>query len=190
VHRCQAQPGTTQDLADRLAQPVVGVGDAQPDPGQPAGAQAAQELAPERAGLGLADVQADDLAAAGLVHAIGDHQRLLAHPAGLADAFDLGVHPQVRIPALQRPFPERSDLLVQAAAQPGDLILAHAGDAQLLDQPVHPPGAHAVDVGLLDHGDQRLLGAPARLQERRKVAAGAQPRDRELELADPRVPAS
>jgi hypothetical protein len=33
----------------------------------PAGAQATQELAPERLGLGLADVDPDDLAAAALV---------------------------------------------------------------------------------------------------------------------------
>jgi len=71
----------------------VGVGDAQPHAGQPTGAQATEELAPERLGLGLADVDPDGLTAAGLVHAVGDHQRLVAHPARLADPFDLGVQP-------------------------------------------------------------------------------------------------
>jgi len=102
------------------------------------------------------------------VHAVGDHQRLVAHPAGLADPFDLGVQPQIRVAALQRPLPEDTDLLVQATAQPGDLVLGQAGNAKLLDQPIDPPGADAVDVGLLDDRDQGLLGPPAGLQERGK----------------------
>ena len=52
------------------------VGDDQLHADQAALDQAAQELAPERLGLGLADVEADDLAAAGLVHAVGDHHAL------------------------------------------------------------------------------------------------------------------
>jgi hypothetical protein len=51
------------------------------------------------------------------------------------------------------------------------LVLAHPGDAQLLDQPVDLASAHAVDIGLLDDRDQRLLGPPARLQKAREVAA-------------------
>jgi hypothetical protein len=150
----------------------VGVRDTQAHALQPAGAQAAEELAPVRLGLGLTHVQADDLAAAALVDAVGDHQRLVPDPAGFADPFHLGVQPQIRIPALQRPLPEHPHLLVQAPAQPGHLVLGHAGDAELLDQPVHPPGRHPVDRGLLDHRDQGLLGPSARLQQRREVAAG------------------
>jgi hypothetical protein len=60
--------------------------------------------------------------------------------------------------------------------------------AQLLDQPVDPPGADAVDVGLLHDGDQGLLGPPARLQEAGEVGALAQPGDRQLQLAHARVP--
>jgi hypothetical protein len=33
----------------------------------------------------------EDLAPAGLMHATGDHQRLVDHPAALADVLDLGV---------------------------------------------------------------------------------------------------
>ena len=54
----------------------MAVGDAQAHAVEAAGAQRAQELAPERLGLDLADVEADHLAPAGLVHAVGDHQRL------------------------------------------------------------------------------------------------------------------
>jgi hypothetical protein len=39
-------------------------------------------------------------------------------------------------------------------------------------------GRDARDVGLLDDGDERLLGAAARLEEAREVAAAAQLRDR------------
>ncbi len=66
-------------------------GDAQAHALESSGAQAAQELAPERFGLGLADVQTEDLTAASLVDAIGQHQRLVADPAGLTDPLDLGV---------------------------------------------------------------------------------------------------
>ena len=172
MHRCHGQPST---LAIACFEALVGVRDAQPDARQPAGAQAAQELAPERLGLGLTDVDADDLPAAGLVHAIGDHQRLVAHPAGLADPLDLGVQPQVRVGALQGPLTEHPDLLVQAAAQPRHLVLGQVVQAQLLDQPVDLAGGHPVDVGLLHDGDQGLFGPPARLQEAGEVGALAQP---------------
>jgi hypothetical protein len=111
------------------------------------------------------NVQADDLTAAALVDAVGDHQRLVPDSAGFADPFHLGVQPQVRVAALQRPLTEHPHLLIQAAAQPGHLVLGHAGDAELLDQPVHPPGRHPVDVGLLHDRDQGLLGPPTRLQK-------------------------
>ena len=68
--------------------------------------------------------------------AVGDHQRLVGHAAGLADRFDLGVHPQVGVGARQRPLAEHAHLLIQAATQPGDLVLAQVVQAELLDQPV------------------------------------------------------
>jgi hypothetical protein len=48
----------------------VGVGDHQLHAGKAAADQAAQELPPERLGLGRPDVQADDLPLAGLIHAV------------------------------------------------------------------------------------------------------------------------
>src|SRR4030095_8270742 len=103
-------------LGDRLLEALVGVRDAQPDACQPAGAQAAQELAPERLGLGLTDLDDDDPPAAGLVHAVSDYQRLVAHPAGLADPLDLRVQPQVRVGTLQGPLTEKPDPLVAPPA--------------------------------------------------------------------------
>jgi hypothetical protein len=61
---------------------------------------------------------------------------------------------------------------------------------QLLDQAVDLAGGDAVDIGLLDHRDQGLLNPPARLQEPREVAAGAQPRDGQLQLTNPGIPAA
>ena len=71
----------------------MGVGDDQLHPLQPASPQRAQEATPERLGLGLPDIQADHLSAAGLVHAVGDHQGLVADPTPLADPLHLGVQP-------------------------------------------------------------------------------------------------
>jgi hypothetical protein len=77
-----ALPGAAKHLGDCGLQAGVGVGDAQLDAVQATSPQRAQKLAPERLGLGLADVQAEHLPAAGLLHAVGDHQRLVAHPVG------------------------------------------------------------------------------------------------------------
>ena len=99
------------------------IGDGELDAVQPPGPQPAKERPPERLGLGLTNVQADDLAAAAVVDAVGDHQRPVAHPTRLTHALHVGVQPQVRVGARQRPLPEAADLLVQATAQPRDLIL-------------------------------------------------------------------
>jgi hypothetical protein len=105
-------------LGDRGLEALVGVGDHQLHPGQAAADQAAQELPPERLGLGRAHVQAENLALAGLVHAVGDHHRSMLDPPAGADLLHLGIQPQVRVGDLQGPLPEGDHLLIQAAAQP------------------------------------------------------------------------
>ena len=97
------------------------------------------------------------------MHTVGDHQRLVDHAAAVADLLDLGVEEQVRVAALQRPRPERVDVLIQRLADAADLALADP-QPQALDQLVDPPGRDAADIGLLD--DRRA--APAR-------SAGAAP---------------
>ena len=57
-----------------------------------------------------------------------------------------------------------------------------------LNQIVDRAGRHALDVGLLDHRSQRLLGHPPRLQEAREVAPLPQLRDLQLDRAGPRLP--
>ena len=184
-----ALPAAAEHAGDRVAKPDVGVGDTHLHAAQAAGLQAEQELRPEGLGLGLADVQADHLAHAGVVHRIGDHERLLAHAARLPDALDLGVEPQIRIASFQRALAENLHLLIQSAAHARDLVLGQTSQAHLLDQAVDLARAHTVDVCLLHDRHERLLGAPAWLQKARQVAAAAKPWDRELDLAHARVPA-
>ena len=65
-----------QHLRQRRLQARVGVADRQLDADPSSGNEASEELAPERLGLGLADVQADDLPPPGLMHRVGDHTHL------------------------------------------------------------------------------------------------------------------
>ena len=57
-----ALPGAAEDLRDRGLQAGVGVGDRQLDTDQAALDEASEEVGPERLGLGLADVDREDLA--------------------------------------------------------------------------------------------------------------------------------
>jgi hypothetical protein len=75
-----ALPPAAQHLGDGCDQAGVGVGDDQLDSVQPAGAQRPQEATPEGFGLGLADVDADDLPASGLVHAVAITRALWPTP--------------------------------------------------------------------------------------------------------------
>jgi len=112
----------------------------------------------------------------------------LERTCAVAHLLLLGIEPQVRVGALQRTLAERLHLLIQALTEPRHLVLAHA-HAELLDDAVDLARGDAVDVGLLHDRDERLLGAPARLQEAREVPrARAQLRDRELDRAHARVP--
>ena len=57
-----------------------------------------------------------------------------------------------------------------------------------LDEIVDRARRDALDVGLLDHRGQRLLGHPARLEEAGEVAALAQLRDTQLNRAGAGLP--
>src|ERR1051326_4715948 len=80
-------------------------------------------------------------------------------------------------------------LRVQCLAQPADLALRDAAHAKRLDQVVHAPRANAVDIRLLDHGNQRPLTAAAWLQHCRVIATVANTRDPQFDTANARVPA-
>jgi hypothetical protein len=118
---------------------------------------------------------------------VGDHQRLGHHPAAVTDLFDLGVEEQIWVGALQRPGSERVHVLIQRAADAADFALAHA-QAEALDELIDAPGRNAADVTLLNDREQRLLGAPPRLQKRREVTAAAQLGDLQFDRPRPRLP--
>jgi hypothetical protein len=134
----------------------VRVRDGELDADQAALDQVSEEVGPERLGLGLADVEAEDLAPPGLMHAMRDHQRLSDHPAAVADLLDLRVQEQVRIAALQRPRPERLDMLIERLTDATDIALGDP-QPQALDQLVNAPGRHAAHIGLLHDRQERLL---------------------------------
>jgi len=183
-----ALPGAAEHLGDRGLEALVGVRDAELGAGQAAGAQGAQELTPEGLGLGLADVDADDLSAPALVDAVGDDQSLVADAAQLPDALHLGVEPEVRVAAFERPLAEEAHLLVEARAETAHGAPAHADQAELGHEAFDLARAHAIDVRLLHDRDQRLLAAAARLQEAGEVGAAPQARDLQGDLAGPRLP--
>src|SRR5512132_420993 len=83
-----------------------------------------------------------------------------------------------------------SRLAVDLFAQTRDLALGNAAHAERLDQVVDRAHRDALDVGLLDHGSERLLGHPARLEEAREVGALPQLRDAQFHRSGPRLPAT
>jgi len=177
VQRCQGQAST---LAIAAAQPLVLVGDAQAHALEPAPAQLAQELGPERLRLDLAQVEADHLAPACLVHGVGDHERLRADVALVAHLQLLRIEPQVGVVALERTLAEQLHLLVQRPAERRDAVLGHPLDPQLLNQAVDLARGDAVHVRLQHDRDDRLLRARPRLQEGGEVRRPrALARDRE-----------
>ena len=85
---------------------------------------------------------------------------------------------------------ERTHALVDLLAQARDLALRHACAAHGLYEIVHRAGRDALDVGLLDHSRQGLLGHPPGLQEAGIVRPLAQLGDAQLHRTSPRLPVS
>jgi len=88
---------------DRSFQSPVRIRDHELDPRGPAGNEPSDELSPGGLGFDLAHVDADHLASAGLVDAIGDKERLVAHGVGIgvAHSLDPRKEPDVRVCATQ-----------------------------------------------------------------------------------------
>jgi hypothetical protein len=116
-------PRAPEHLRDRRLQAGVRVADGQLDADQAALDQAPEELGPERFGLGLADVDRENLAAPGLMHAMRDHERFGDDAPAVADLLDLRVEEHVGVAAFKRPGAERVDVLVERLADPADLAL-------------------------------------------------------------------
>jgi hypothetical protein len=92
---------------------------------------------------------------------------LIGDAAVLADLHVGRVDPEIGPVAFDRPLEEGLHPLVDLLAQPAHLALRDARHAERLDQIVDGTGGHTLDVGLLDHGGERLLRHAPRLQERR-----------------------
>jgi hypothetical protein len=115
-----ALPGAAEHLRDRLLQASVRVGDDQLPAAEATRDQRAQEAAPERPPRRR---RVRSLAVAGLVHAVGEHERLAHDTARVADLLDLGIEPQVGVAVFKRPVAEGVDLLVEILTDPRDLAL-------------------------------------------------------------------
>ena len=167
----------------------MGVAGDQPDAGQAAGDQARQEPGPDRAVLGAAQLQPEQLPVAVGVTGGGHQHRGVAHPPTFADLHRQRVDPHKHIRAgVQRPVAPRVGHLVELRADPRHLALGDPLQPHRAGHVIHPPGRHPLHIALHHHRGQRPLGPPAWLQDRREVAALAQPRDLKLDGADPGVP--
>jgi hypothetical protein len=167
-------------VADDEANPVEAALDEPPDKGRP-GRSLVESC-------GKLEAQDPPLAAPG--DAGRDQGRHRHHAPGFADLEVRGVEPDVRVRLTrERATAEGGHLGVERGADPAHLALADRGDAQGPDEVVDPAGADAQDVCLLDHRQQGALGPTTGFQQGREVRAVADPRDRELDRADPRVPA-
>ena len=184
--RCQVARST---LVDGGLQALMGVGDDQLHAAQAARRQGAQEVEPEGLRLRGADRHAEHLAPAVAVDADRDGDGDRDDAPGLADLHVGGVEPEIGPVALDRAGRgsrcTRSSISAQSRR---DLALADPLHAHGADQVVHRAGRDALDVGLLDHRRQRLLGGPAGLQEGREVGAAPQLRDPQLDRAGPGLP--
>ena len=181
-------PGGAEDAGRGGLQPLVVVGDHQLDAPEPAPGQRAQEFGPEGLGLGRTDRHAQHLAPALVVDCHRDGHRDRDDASGLAYLHIGRVQREIGPVAFQRPVEKAADLVVDLAAQPGDLALGDAGHAHGLHQVVDRAGGHTLDIGLLDHRRQRLLSHPPRLQEDGEIAPLPELRDLQRHRAGTGLP--
>ncbi len=89
------------------------VADHKPQAAQSAGSEAAEEVGPERLGLDLADVQADDLAVPGFGDGVGDDEGFADDATVVSDLDVLGVEPEVGVGRLEWALTELLDVVVE-----------------------------------------------------------------------------
>jgi hypothetical protein len=159
--------GAGQVRRDRVDQAGVRVGGDQQDTGQAAGDQVGEERVPCLSGLAGGDFDAEDFAVAVGVDAGRDEHDRFDHAALLTDLHGqrVGGHEGERPGLVQGPGPECRDLGVEIGGHAGDLRAGQRGDAQRLDEFVHPPGRDAEQVAGRDHADHGGLGPLTPLEQ-------------------------
>ncbi len=188
VHPAALPGGPMQDLRDRLAEPLVRVGDHESDPLQPSLHERAQERGPELVVLARPGRGTEHGALPGRRHPDRDDGRHGDHPAGLPHLVERRVEPDVGALRLDRAAEEGSDLLVERLADPRDLGAGDPVDPEGPHEVVDLAGGHPLHVGLDDDRVQRLLRPAAGFEERWEVGAGGDLRDLQLDRAHAGVP--
>src|SRR5215204_3818468 len=155
--------GGVEDLRGRSPQALMVIGNNELHAPQAPIRQRAQKRRPEGFGFRRAGGHAQHLAPPIRVHANSDYHSDRDDPARLARLQVRRVDPQIRPGALDGAGEEGVHPLVDLRAQPRDLALRDAGRPHGFDEVVHGPGRDPMDIGLLDHGRERLLGRAPRL---------------------------
>ena len=153
--------GGMEHLCGGGPQPLVVISDDQLHTPQAPIRQRAQERRPERLRLRGSGRDPQHLAPPIRVHANSDYHSDRDDPARLARLQVRRVDPQIGPGALDGAGEEGVHALVDLRAQPRDLAFGDAGCAHGLDEVVHGPGRDPMDIGLLDHRRERLLGRAA-----------------------------
>ena len=173
--------------ADGVGETLVGITDHELDASEAALLERADEVAPERLALAVADLETEQLPAAIGVHAHGDHHGPgadLHRPAQPAVEVG-GIEVEVGVAAgLQRPVEKGLHLHVDVSADAADLGF---GDPALAAESSHQgidlAGGDAGHVGLHHHGVEGLIHAPAGLEDRGQEAARSQLGDAQIDVA-------
>ncbi|MNC84518.1 hypothetical protein D3C83_00740 [compost metagenome] len=173
---------------NRLLQPFVRIGNHQLHALQAALHQTPQKRRPERAILRGPDVNAQHLPVALARDADGDDGRLADHPPVDPDLEVRRIDPQIAVLARQRARAKRRHHRVELPADARDLRFRHPVEAEPLQQVIDLPRRHAVHVGFLHDRQQRMLGPPAGLQQRREIGPGRDLGDRQLDRPHARIP--
>ncbi len=149
-----ALPGSTEhDLLDRLAQPLVGVGDDEAHPGETASAQRPQEARPERLVFAVADSETENLTVAVRGDASCHDDRFGYDPSAFVGLDVGGIEEHIgELDVIETPLPKLVDRTVELSADPRHLTLGDTGvDPQGGDEVVDLAGADPVHERLHDH---------------------------------------
>ena len=188
MHPASLPLGARQHLGDGGPETLVGVGHDQAHALETALDQRAQEAGPERLVFAGPAVHPEHPTLTGGGDADRDHAGDGDHAIELAHLVEGGIEDDVGALVLDGSVAKGLDLGIEHLAQPADLRLGDAVDAEGLDQVVDLAGGNTLNVGLDHDGVERLLGAPPWFEQRRKVGAAGDLGDLELDRADARVP--